>query len=89
METECEGETVVSPSTKEVTGVLQYNLRYSNRCTERSSHRKYRDDIVNDIMQNHTLELPIDGTGVELKEGEEVVNVIASGSATIIRVQLL
>ena len=31
-------------------------------------------------MQNYTLEFPTDGTGVELKEGGEVENVIAWGS---------
>jgi len=36
--------------------------------------------MVNDIMQNYTIDFTTDGTGVELNEGGEVVSVIASGS---------
>jgi len=35
----------------------------------------------NDIIEEYSVEFMTDRTGVELKEGEEVVNVIASGGA--------
>jgi len=35
--------------------------------------------MINDIMENYTVEFTTGGTGVELKEGGEVVNIISSG----------
>ena len=72
------GDVIVSPSRREVMGVLQYNLRYTSFSTEKLGYRKAKQEIVENILSSYEKTYVQHG-GIELLEESQPMRVIVSG----------